>query len=321
LNGLKLTELNQETYQMLRLSSWPAVAIHIVTVILILPGALAAQSFWLERSQGKTFFLEIFKLDNSTGVYNGARYPVDYSFESFASFLTLRAQTGSKSFLVVELPFAHAVFDTKIDSDFSYYRNSGSSNMIGSPYIGFEYGSLNSRFFTEIGIRLPLAKTDNNFAAAIGRASNPDREEAFERLAAIKLVLNYRSKRTRGLTFRARGGAVVQRDLDQLSDDYYSFLLSTQIGYGYEPGRFRLAANFVTQIRFSFQMVEDPFGFEATSRSFRAVQMQYFRLTGNVDLGSVRLGMYLRPPILDSEQSFSLNLLQSSFGLDLAIQR
>jgi len=296
-----------------RISSRPIMAMLIVIFVLILPAAISAQSFWLERSSGKTLMLEIFKPNVSGGVFNGVNYPVDYSFETLALFLTLRTQIGSKSFLVVELPFAHAAFDTKIDTDFGFYRNSGYSNTIGNPYIGLERGSLNSRFFTEIGLRLPLAETDNNYAARVGRAADPDRGESFEHLAALRAMISYRSKRPRGLTFRARGGALVQRDFDHLRDNYFSIPISTLIGYGHETGRFRFGADFVINIDASYQRVQSYSGFAMN-------QMQYCQLRGSARLGNLRLGAYLKLPFLDSERASSFNFKLNSFRLDLAMQ-
>jgi hypothetical protein len=60
----------------------------LIIVVLIIPAALAAQSFWLERSQEKIFLLEIFKPKAAeSGVFNGASYPIDYSFATSAIFL------------------------------------------------------------------------------------------------------------------------------------------------------------------------------------------------------------------------------------------
>lgn len=104
----------------LRTSYQLIMVMFVGLVILFSSAALYAQSFWLERSQGKTFFLEIFKPNIENRVYNGVPYPADYSFETAALFLSLRAQLGSKSFLMVELPFAHAAYETKIDSGFGF---------------------------------------------------------------------------------------------------------------------------------------------------------------------------------------------------------
>jgi hypothetical protein len=75
----------------------------IVIVILILPVALAAQSFWLERNQERAFLLEIFKPKTAgSGVFNGASYPIDYSFATSALFFSLRQPIGGKISLVAE---------------------------------------------------------------------------------------------------------------------------------------------------------------------------------------------------------------------------
>ena len=240
--------------------------------------------------------LEIFKPIPHKGVYNGKIYPVDYSFETFALFLSLRQPIASKYFLVVELPFAHAAFDTKIARPFSFYRHSGASSTIGNPYIGLELGSLSSlifseseihpqpkskirtffsrlssRIFPEIGIRLPLAQTANNYAARVGELVDFDRREAFdERYVAIKAIVNYRSKRTKGWTFRARIGAMILRDIDRSGNEhqysrgtYMDGLLNAQVGY--ETARMSLGLNL--------------------SMGF----------TASVKLGNLRLGVNCRP--------------------------
>jgi hypothetical protein len=282
----------------------------IAIFVLILPDAISAQSFWLEHSQGKTFLLEIFKPQVHEGVYNGVRYPVEYSFETVALFLSLRQPIGSKYFLVVELPFAHAAFDTKIDRAFSFYRHSGRSSTIGNPYLGlelgnlsFKLGSINSQFFTEVGIRLPLAKTVNNYAARVGEAVDFDRDEAFEeRYVAVKAMLNFRLKHKTGLTFRIRGGAIIQRDLDHLRDHYLSLLGNAQIGY--ETARINIGGNFVLRVLFS-RISGSDFNWEGAGA---------LGLTASIKLGNLRPGIYIAQSApFDSE-------LIESFGLNLGIQ-
>lgn len=288
--------------------------------ILIFPATLAAQSFWLERSQGKTFFLEIFKPNIDDAVYNGMPYPVDYSFETAALFLSLRTQLGSKSFLMVELPFAHAAYDTKSDSNFSFYRNRGSSSTIGNPYLGLELGGVNARFFTEVGIHLPLVETVNNDAARVGRLADLARPEAFDDYVTLRAVINYRPQNTKGVRVRARGGALVQRDFDR-GDNQFSIPIDALLGYGYEKGRVRLGVDFVINFEASYRRYKHYINNYYFSNSFKIKQTQHLRLTGQVRLGSLRAGAHLKPPFLDSERENSFGLTRSSFGLDLAIQR
>jgi hypothetical protein len=65
-------------------------AMLVAIFVLILPAAISAQSFWLERSHNKTLALEIFKPTLHSGVYNGVSYPVDYRLQTSALFLSLR---------------------------------------------------------------------------------------------------------------------------------------------------------------------------------------------------------------------------------------
>lgn len=231
-----------------QISSRPIMAMLIVIVILILPAALPAQSFWLEHSKGKTFLLEIFKPPVNRSVYNGESYPVDYSFETVALFFSLRLPVGSKTSLVAELPFAHAAFDTKSDRAFSFYHNSGRANTIGSPYLGFELGSQTSRVYPEVGIRLPLIKAGNNYAADVGKLADSDRREAFEHTAALRAMLNVRLKYKTRLSFRFRGGSIIQRDADNSRDIRYR-AVSLNARVGYETARISFGVN--TGIRWS----------------------------------------------------------------------
>ncbi len=226
---------------MLRTSSRPKMAM-LVIVVLITPAVLAAQSFWLERNQGKTFLLEIFKPTVAGGVvFNGVSYPVDYSFTTSALFLSLRQPIGNKYFLVAELPFAHASFDTKIDRAFSFYRHNGRSNRIGNPYFGLELGSPASRIYPEVGIRPPLIKAGNNYAADVGKIADSDRREAFEHTAALRAMLNVRLQYKTRLSFRFRGGPIFQRDFDNPRYKYRA--VSGNVRVRYEMARINFGIN------------------------------------------------------------------------------
>jgi hypothetical protein len=292
----------------------------MLVVSLIIPAVLHAQSFWQERSQRKAFFLEIFKPNINSELDNGVPNPVEYSFETAAIFLSLRAQMGSKSFLIVELPFAHAAYDTKNDSSFNFYRNGGSSNTMGNPYIGFELGGMNARFFTEVGMRLPLVETVNNDAASVGRIADLARPEAFDDYMTLRAVINYRPQDTKGVRFRARGGALVQRNFDR-GGNQFSIPIDALLGYGYEKGRVRLGIDFVINFDASYRRYPYYINNYRFSNGFRIRQKQHLRLTGQMKLGSLRAGAHLKPPFFDSERENSLDLTRSSFGLDLTVQR
>jgi len=272
-------------------------------MFLLFPAALSAQSFWLERGPGKNFLVEIFKPDIHRGVYNGLSYPVDYSLETVALFFSLRRPIGSKTFLVVELPFAHATFDTKIEDEFSSYRHSGYSNTIGNPYLGLARGSLNSRFSTEIGLRLPLAKTDNNYASQVGMAADVDRLEAFDDYVALRAMINFRTKRTKGLMFRARIGAMILRDLDHLRDHYFAVPLNLMIGY--QTARFNVGANNVIWVGFLRQYRSRIRTAYNRGNNFSARAEGGGGLTASFKFGNLRPGIYIG----------------SSLGLNLNIQR
>jgi hypothetical protein len=190
---------------------------------------------------------------------------------------------------------------------------------MGNPYLGLELGSVNARFFTEVGIRLPLVETVNNDAARVGRLADLARPEAFDDYMTLRAVINYRPQNTKGVRFRARGGALVQRNFD-LRENQFSLPLDALLGYGYEKGLVRLGIDFVINFDASYRRHKSFFRSDYSS-SFNIKQTQHLRLTGHVRLGSLRAGVHLKPPFLDSERENSFDLTRSSFGFDLAIQR
>ena len=250
-------------------------------VILILPAALSAQSFWLERSPGKTLMLEIFKPYINDEFYNGEFYPVEYSFETFVLFLSIRSQIGSKYFLVAELPFAHAAFDTKIDRPFSFYRFSGASSTLGNPYFGLERGSPSSWFFAELGIHLPLVETDNNYATRAGKISDLDRREAFEDYVTLKAMLNFQHKFANGLRFRLESGAIIQYAADHPRDISFTLPGNVNAQVGYETARLNLGASLILAVD--------------RSRSF-AWEEGALGLTASVKFDKQQLGVYIIAP-------------------------
>jgi hypothetical protein len=282
------------------LSRLPAAAL-LAIMILILPVAALAQSFWVERNHGKTLALEIFKPSLHSGVYNGVSYPVDYSFQTVALFLSLRWPVGNKTFLVAELPFAHAAFDTKINGVHSFFRNRGEENTIGNPYLGLEIGSKASRFSGAAGIRLPLLAQDHGFALAVGAESDSDREEAFLDFAAIKVVVNYRLKREAGLVFRLRLGAAYLRKFENFVQGNGLFV-TPAARIGYKTGRLSAGAYIIFPMR----------GTNVTSAEIRTVFTRgsnfSFKLTQEEGLwANISLGK-LQPGVRINTNSFALNL-------------
>jgi hypothetical protein len=291
-------KMQQKSYQ-------HAATMLVAIVVLILPASLSAQSFWLERSPGKTLALEIFKPTLHSGVYNGVSYPADYSFQTSAFFFSLRWPVGSKTFLVAELPFAHAAFDTKIDRPFSFFRNSGHESTIGNPYLGLEIGGKASRFFAEAGFRLPLVSSERGFARLVGQNSDPVRDEAFLDFTVVKAMINYRLKRETGLVFRLRLGAAALRNFETHSYGF-SFPLDILIGYKTE----RLSAGAYIPIKGGFiktsRRTESAFT-RGSDFSFKMNQQE--GIWANIRLGKLQPGVYIDPSFDgDVINTFAINL-------------
>lgn len=298
-----------------------AVSNLIVLFLPLMPVTLAAQSFWFERNSAKTLALEFYKpgLAESHWLTSlGEPYTLDYAFKTFALFLSTRFPVGQNKFFVAELPFAYAEVDTKFDHGL---RSRSRTGTLGNPYLGLEFGSLTSRFFTELGIRPPLTKEGSGYAANVGRASQYDRPEAFEHLASLRAMINYRSPRTRGVTFRARAGVVVQRDLDRLSDHFFSMPLDTQIGYGYEIGSVRLGLDLYVRIEAGYTHQKfTSFVFNRGSEtSFKLSQKQRLGLSGSFKLDRLRLSASFPALFSDSERASSIPDFDL-FGLNLSLQ-
>ena len=280
----------------------------VMILILILPAMLSAQSFWLERSAGKSLGLELFKpsFDNSTLVFNrGEYYPVDFSFKTFAVFLSTRWPVGSKTFGVAELPFAHAEFDTEIDQEFSFYRNSGHESMIGNPYVGFEFGGISSPFFAEVGVRLPLVAEDYSYALRAGVSADGDRPEAFIDFAAVKVALNYQRRGEAGLIFRFRlGAAYLRKSGDMISGRGFTITPAARIGY--KTGRISAGAFMILPGEHRIvSTASRGLGFMNRGANTNLRVSGQAGLWANIDLGSLQPGVYV-------SDSFDIN-----FGVQL----
>lgn len=273
----------------------PFAASLIIIGFLFAPAALFAQSFWLERNTEKTFALELYNpvLSGLRYVsYQGASYPVDYSFNTFALFLSTRLPVAKNKFFVAELPFAHAEFDTKIDRDFSFFRNSGQESTIGNPYLGLELGSLASRFFTEIGIRLPLTREENTYAAQVGARSTGNRPESFYDFVAMKIAINYQNRRKEGLVFRLRVSAAYLHKFGELIQGH-GFIITPTARIGYKTGRinagtYLLISGEGMSIRSMVQRTAFNSGFNSNFRASGEVG-----LWANIDLGRLQPSIYI----------------------------
>jgi len=298
-----LIELLRKKTVMQRISSRLSMAMLFATAVLLLPVAVVAQSFWLDRSPNKTLGVEIFKPRLYSGVYNGVSYPVDYSFQTAAFFFSLRWPVGKKTFLVAELPFAHAAFDKKIDRPFSFYRNNGRESAFGNPYLGLEFWRTTSRIFAEVGIRFPLVVEDRGYAVRVGAASALDREEAFLDFAAVKAAINYRLLREAGLVFRLHLGAAYWRNFE--TSDYRG-AIPLAIRLGYKTGRYS-AGVFLAQLLEGRNEKRSNVFNKGSYFSFKLTQQQ--GLWANMRLGKLQPGVVIESRFVEHVfDSFALNL-------------
>lgn len=265
-------------------------------VIVLFSATLCAQSFWLERSAGKALAVEVYKPTANSTVHNGATYPVDYSFQTFAFFLGLRWPIGRKTFLVTELPFAHAAFDTKIDREYSFYRFSGQESALGNPYIGLRFGYPERKISFEAGLRLPLTQQEHFAARTIGRNGDDTREEAFEDLAALRAIVHYAQKRERGFNYHLALGPIIQRDFEHLGDHHFGAILRVEAWY--QMARINMGANItmrgsynreVREVHSEGQAVLD----RRSNTTFKVNQDQ--DLTVGVKLGKLQPGISYSP--------------------------
>ncbi|UCC49861.1 MAG: hypothetical protein JSV41_06820 [Gemmatimonadota bacterium] len=108
---------------------------------VILPASAAAQSRWLVPRSDRAVHLEILKPSFDDG---------EYTFTTFALFLSGRFAVRDNFVLVGELPFA------TVGVDFDDFDESES--VTGNIYLGAEFGGTDSPIFGEFGVRLPLTK-------------------------------------------------------------------------------------------------------------------------------------------------------------------
>lgn len=288
-------------HDMRRKLFWPAVAFFAAIVNLAFFTTIFAQSVWLDRRHDKTLMLEIFK-----PVYNNLNWKHDnefiysyfrhYAANTSALFLSLRwpVRVGVKTFLVAELPFAHAEVDTRTDTEMGIFRGGAIENTIGNPYLGLEMGEKISPVFTEIGIRLPFTPDDDTYAAAAGSISDLDRSESFGEFAALRVIINSRYQLASGLVLGLRGGPVLLFQRWDADFQYMSVIYSA--GLGYEAGGFSIGSSFTG--RSGSDIYEE--------------NMHQLGFAAHFALGNLRPGAYfslpLDYPLIDSVVGLNLGL-------------
>ena len=158
---------------------------------------LLAQSSWTMRSENPIIEVEYLH-----------PFLKDDSNLSSAEVVTIssRIKSGSATAFIFELPWVSGTASppSYLSSSLPGQTTSGSS--IGNPYIGIEFGSEDTYFFGEFGVRLPLMP--ENYATALaGSIADFDRFEAYTpNVIQVGAALNLEPSLGAGFSCRLRLG-------------------------------------------------------------------------------------------------------------------
>jgi len=261
------------------------VAFVIMIAWLIMPVFLSAQSIWLNTGEDKFVAIEILKPNFDDNAFFGN----NTTFATSAIFLSGRITLSDKLILVAELPFAHFGIEDFDDSE----------NSIGNPYIGLESRKQGSPFFSEVGVRPPLA---DRGALFVGSFSDFDRFEAFTPdLFTFSGKVNFRRKSVSNVVARLRGGPNVLIPTEGGGDAEIILDYSAQVGY--EGQQFSVMGGLTGR----FVITEDGDIGDRTVHQLGAAAALH--------LGKVRPGIHFRLP-LDDDLS---NFIDFVFGLHLGV--
>lgn len=265
-----------------------------IFVLLVLIGAVpaGAQSIFLEPNTGPSLHLEA--LRPSVG-------SVDFSFFSYAFYLSGRVKIGETAQLRFEIPYA----SYKLEN--SLFTETGRSSF-GNPYVGAEFGPRDRGVQGEVGIRLPVM-SDSAEAAGFGILADPvERVEAYlHDILSVYAGLSYRHRAESGFAMMLRAVPVAWIYTgDRNADSEITVLHSAQAWYEAEKvavgaglsGRFLVTAD----------------GADLGQRTL--YQLGFF---ANFDLGTFLPGFQVRIP-LDDDLTGDLRLDPSysiSLGLEL----
>ena len=201
------------------------IMITLLTVVAAMAGELSnttplsAQPNWLTKSKKTSVTLELIKPN-----FDG---DADLTLATTVLFLSARGPVSETTRIVVEFPIAHVGF-VKLNDLVE-------ETLLGNPYFGFEFGLSDSPTFFELGLRLPLAPDDKEFASSIGILSDFERLEAFDPdLLMFTGKVNYQQRYASNIVFRLRVGPslwVFGSDEEDDPEDEIWLDYSTQVGY------------------------------------------------------------------------------------------
>ena len=172
-------------------------AIALFACSMIAGTAGFAQSIWVESGSGTEFGVEyqqvVFK--NDGGADNSG----------WAGFLIFSTMLSEKMKLYAEQPYVNAS-TSENTSLFSPDGSSSSESMLGNTMIGVTLNP-GEDWFTDLGVRLPLAQEDKLLATVTGAVMDLDRFEAFvPNFATAHGRVNYRFADRSGFMLHLRAG-------------------------------------------------------------------------------------------------------------------
>jgi hypothetical protein len=164
--------------------------------LLCCASTLFAQSAWTMRSDNPTIEVEYLHPMLKENPYLSSADVVTFS---------TRVKSGRLTAFIFELPWVSGTATQNyVSSIFPGQATSGST--IGNPYIGVEFGSNDTYFFGEFGIRIPLMP--NEYApASAGLTADFDRFEAYTpNVIQVAAALNLNPPLGAGFSCRLRCG-------------------------------------------------------------------------------------------------------------------
>jgi len=249
-----------------------------------------AQPLWLDRRHNKTISYEFLKPDfkNLEGT----------TFLTSAMFLSGRFATSNAVTMVAEIPFVNYGRDSETGESFS-------ESAFGNPYLGLEFHTYKSRFFGEIGFRLPVVLQDDNQTALIFGTYTDfvDRVEAFiPEIVPFNVLINYNSISELNFGLRIRGGFIGWIPSGARDESEWFLVYGIQGGYQTEQ------VNILLGINGRIWLSSDNLEFSETTSN-------QFVVTTDVSLGQFQPGLILKIPLDDKLH----DIVKLVFGVSLAV--
>jgi hypothetical protein len=257
---------------------------------LVLPMALSAQTIWVERTHEAALTVEAVKpFFDASGS----------TTESSAIALGLRMPVSPRILMAAELPYAHSGWN----ADGVTTRQ----HSIGNPYVGLEarpWDHMPLRL--DVGVRVPLASSENPQATSLGILSDVDRMEAYApRMWSVRGNAAYQVAVSPQVGIGMHAGPLVtiakhRDEMESRADLFAAY--GSEISY--QPSQLRLAAG----IGGRTLVTEADMSFDDRSLHQAAAAASY-------QFGRARPGVHLAVP-LDSAQR---DIMSWSLGLNLQL--